>query len=402
MLFFLKKVLYLLILLMFSTTSVYGEMKDVTSPGVIINIPSRMLELYSGNTLIKEYPITVGKPSTPTPLGSFTIINKEINPIWMPPGCDYIVLSGPNNPLGYRWIGFLDLYGIHGTNAPWAIGQAVSNGCIRMQEENVEELFEIVKYGTPVRVTYDRIKVKVDNQGQATVGVYPDVYNRKKVTLGEVNDKLAESGLKGLASEKFLIQVIEEAADKQVPFVKLKNIKVNEILLTERAVTVDSTNYIPVWAIAVAFKSNIVWDETTQMVWQGKRVTKGIVKGDTLYINEESIPQLFGAQYTSKEIDHVLEINSLTMMINGKLFGKDLEVIEGILAVPAITLSDYLGKKVMYDTVNNVFMIQGQKVPVTLINDQPYMQITKINEYFKADIFLNEQTHKLEINDPGQ
>ncbi|MBP2627383.1 MAG: ErfK/YbiS/YcfS/YnhG family protein [Firmicutes bacterium] len=402
MLFCLKKVMYLVLLFMISVTTVYGEMRDVASPSIVINLPSRMLELYSGNTLIKEYPVVVGKPSTPTPLGNFNIINKEINPIWIPPGHDYIVLSGPDNPLGYRWIGFLNLYGIHGTNAPWLIGQAVSNGCVRLQEENVEELFEVVKYGTPVRVTYDRIKVRVDSQGQATVGVYPDIYDRKTVTLAEVNDKLAEFGLKGLASETLLIQIIEEAADKQVPFAKLHNIKVNETLLTERAVTVDSNIYVPVWAIAVAFNSNIIWDEKTQMVWNGKRVARGVVKGDIIYINEGSIAKLFGGQQVFKHIENLLEINTLSVTVNSKPIGKDIEVIAGVLAVPALVLSDYLGKKVTYDAVNNVLVMQGKKVPVTLIDNQPYIQITKINEYFEADVFWDEQKHSIEITYPGQ
>lgn len=404
MLFYLKKVMYLIVLLMLSATTVYGEMKDVISPGIVINLPSRMLELYSGNTLIKEYPVAIGKPSTPTPLGQFNIINKEINPAWIPPGRGYIVLSGPDNPLGYRWIGFLDLYGIHGTNAPWLIGQSVSNGCIRMQEKNVEELFEIVKYGTPVRVTYDRVKVRIDSQGQATLAVYPDIYDRKAVTLADVNTKLAEFGLKGLASEALLSQVIREAADKQVPFAKLHYIKVNETLLTERAVTVDSTIYVPVWAIAAAFKSNIVWDEKTQMIWKGKRMARGVVKGDTLYINAESITTLFSGQQVFKHIENLLEVNMLAVVINGKVvdLGKDMEVIEGILAVPVLALSDYLGKKATYDAVNNVFVMQGQKVPVTMIDDHPYIQITKINEYFKADVFWNEEKHSIEITYPGQ
>ena len=309
MLFCLKKVLYLVLLLMFSATTVYAEVKDATTPSIIINLPSRMLELYSGNTLIKEYPVAIGKTSTPTPLGKFNVIDKEINPTWIPSGRGYTVLSGPDNPLGYRWIGFFDLYGIHGTNAPWSIGQAVSNGCIRMQEENVEELFEVVKYGTPVTVIYDRIKVKIDSQGQATVGVYSDIYGLRTVTIADVNDKLAEFGLKGLASEALLLQVIRDEADKQIPFAKLHNIRVNGTTLIEWAVTIDRNIYVPVWAIAVAFKSNIVWDEKNQMIWKGKHAASGVVKGDTIYINKESIATLFGGQQVFKETENYLEVN---------------------------------------------------------------------------------------------
>ena len=55
-------------------------MKDVISPGFIINIPSCMLELYSGNTLIKEYPVAIDKSLALRPLSKFNIVNKEINP----------------------------------------------------------------------------------------------------------------------------------------------------------------------------------------------------------------------------------------------------------------------------------------------------------------------------------
>ena len=162
MLFFRRKVLHLTLVLMFCMTTGYAQLKNITSPAIVINLPSRMLELYSGNTLVKEYPVAIGKIATPTPLGKFVVIDKEINPIWTPKGPESSVPSGPDNPLGYRWIGFFELYGIHGTNAPWSIGQAASNGCIRMKEEHVEELFEVVPYGTPIKITYDRIKVKID------------------------------------------------------------------------------------------------------------------------------------------------------------------------------------------------------------------------------------------------
>ena len=390
MLFYLKRVMYVVLLLMFSATTVYGEIKDVVSPGIVINIPTRMLELYSGNTLIKEYPVAIGKPSTPTPLGNFAIIAMESNPTWIPPGRDYTVLSGPDNPLGYRWIGFLDLYGVHGTNAPWSIGQAVSNGCVRMQEENVEELFEVVRYGAPIRVTYDRIKVRLDSQGQATLGVYPDIYDRKVVTLAQVNEKLAEQGLKGVVSEELLVQIIRDEADKQIPFAKFQRMKMNGTLLTGRAVTVDNTIYVPAWAVAVAFKSNIVWDEKTQMVCNGNHVARGVVKGDVIYITQESIATLFGGQQVSRQIDNVLEISTVTLLINGKPMSSNIKFITGVPAVPVLALADELGQKVMYDAANSALVMEGQIIPIIIIGDQPYIPITKIYEYFKAEVFWNE------------
>ncbi|MFN7027103.1 MAG: L,D-transpeptidase, partial [Pseudorhizobium sp.] len=61
--------------------------------------------------------------------------------------------GGPANPLGARamYLGST-LYRIHGTNAPWSIGSAVSSGCIRMRNEDVVDLYERVKVGTKVIV----------------------------------------------------------------------------------------------------------------------------------------------------------------------------------------------------------------------------------------------------------
>lgn len=99
---------------------------------------SKTLSLYVGNTLHGQYPIAVGKPHTPTPLGDFAIATK---------------VSNPGGILGTRWMGLnFDSYGIHGTNRPWLIGQAVSLGCIRMHNDNVEKVFSNVRIGTPVHI----------------------------------------------------------------------------------------------------------------------------------------------------------------------------------------------------------------------------------------------------------
>lgn len=99
---------------------------------------TRTLTLYAGNAIHSQYPIAVGKPHTPTPLGDYVIATKVTN---------------PGGILGTRWLGLnFESYGIHGTNRPWLIGQAVSLGCIRMHNENVEQLFNSVRLGTSVYI----------------------------------------------------------------------------------------------------------------------------------------------------------------------------------------------------------------------------------------------------------
>ena len=105
---------------------------------IVIHTEQKILELYRNDTLYITYPVAVGAPSTPTPKGHFTIINKALN---------------PGGPFGTRWLGLSEPHiGIHGTNDPASIGKAVSKGCIRMHNNDVEELFHFVNVGTEVNI----------------------------------------------------------------------------------------------------------------------------------------------------------------------------------------------------------------------------------------------------------
>ena len=105
---------------------------------IMIYTYNRKLHLTTAQRTQKSYPIAVGKPATPTPNGIYQITTKIINPGGM---------------LGSRWMG-LDIpdgpYGIHGTSRPESIGKAISNGCIRMYNQDVEDLFSLVSIGTTV------------------------------------------------------------------------------------------------------------------------------------------------------------------------------------------------------------------------------------------------------------
>lgn len=107
---------------------------------IIVKVADRVLELYNDGKLYKKYRIAVGKSSTPTPIGEWIVIWKSFR-------------SG--DIFGTRFLG-LDVpwggYGIHGTNRPWSIGHFISHGCIRLRNKDIEELFEWVPVGTPVRI----------------------------------------------------------------------------------------------------------------------------------------------------------------------------------------------------------------------------------------------------------
>ena len=168
-----------------------------------INIAARRLDLLSNGRIVKEYPVAVGKLSTPSIEGNFQIVNKVIDPVWYPEG-RIPVEPGPNNPVGTRWLGLnLPGYGIHGTNDPTSIGQAVSNGCFRMHNHDIEELFSLVTIGTPVQLFYEPLEVtKAPGElGPVMVRVHRDIYHRSGATLERLQEILGWVGVTGLPTE---------------------------------------------------------------------------------------------------------------------------------------------------------------------------------------------------------
>jgi hypothetical protein len=122
---------------------------------LIINKTNNTLYHLFGKDVIKKYPVATGKYLGLTPEGKFRIVNKLRDPAWGGAGKYTPVRGGaPNNPLGRRWMGLSvgggGEYGIHGNSDPRSIGRFVSLGCIRMFNEDVEFIFEIVELGTPV------------------------------------------------------------------------------------------------------------------------------------------------------------------------------------------------------------------------------------------------------------
>ena len=122
---------------------------------LLISIADRKLAVVENGAVKKIYPIAVGKHSTPSPTGSFLIVDRVIDPTYYHP--NVVVPPGPHNPLGTRWIGLSEKgYGIHGTNAPKSIGKAASHGCIRMAQPDLEELFSQTRVGDTVLILGER------------------------------------------------------------------------------------------------------------------------------------------------------------------------------------------------------------------------------------------------------
>jgi lipoprotein-anchoring transpeptidase ErfK/SrfK len=116
---------------------------------IVISLSERKLTVFEQGNRVGEYEIAIGKPETPTPTGVFHITDKQTHP------------GPPTGVFGVRWMEFyrttdrsgtLLMYGIHGTNAPEKIGGAVSHGCIRLSNTDVEEVFRHAYVGEPVEI----------------------------------------------------------------------------------------------------------------------------------------------------------------------------------------------------------------------------------------------------------
>jgi len=142
---------------------------DAPHTGLVINIPEMRLYDYTRDT---EAPtvlaVAVGDIGDPTPIGSFKVGRKRIDPIWTVPdsiraenpSLPAVVPAGPDNPLGDRWLTLGNsTYGIHGTNNLWSIGREATHGCVRLYNSDMRPLFERIPVGTPVRIVYQRVKL---------------------------------------------------------------------------------------------------------------------------------------------------------------------------------------------------------------------------------------------------
>ena len=123
---------------------------------VEVHLQAREIRLYQNEQLIMQAPVAVGQDDWQTPMGEFTVRDMRVNPVWRHPITQEPVRPGPSNPLGSRWIGFLVEgeyhIGIHGTNQENLIGEAVSHGCVRMLERDIQALYSHIQLGTPVVV----------------------------------------------------------------------------------------------------------------------------------------------------------------------------------------------------------------------------------------------------------
>lgn len=130
---------------------------------LVVDMDQRTLTVLAGQEVVGVYPVAIGKWQTPTPIGEWKIIDKDYN--W-------------GGPFGPRWMG-LDIswgrYGIHGTNNPGSISYETSLGCLRMFDDDVLQIFDLVKVGTQVDIIGPPHETNLWQRELDTESVGPDV-----------------------------------------------------------------------------------------------------------------------------------------------------------------------------------------------------------------------------------
>jgi L,D-transpeptidase ErfK/SrfK len=194
-----------------------------TEDGLLLNIPGHMLYLYKQGVLIKRYPVGLGRPDWPTPVGVFYIKRKYKNPTWTVPKSiqeemkleGKVVLEkvppGPDNPLGQYWIPLsVTGYGIHATIWPESIGHSTSHGCIRMTTEDIQHLFQRIKPGTPITIVYEPLKLAVTSNRKIFLEAYPNTYQKPFSYWNHVYTLAQKNGLSNQIDWSRVLVVLNE------------------------------------------------------------------------------------------------------------------------------------------------------------------------------------------------
>jgi len=215
-----------------------------------LNIPSFQLTVWQSGKEVAMYHVGVGKIDFPVPVSLRNATSIEFNPVWIPPSSDWIEKSStvkageivlptdPRNPLGKIKMPLGYGYLLHQAKGPGDLGRLVSHGCIRVMQNDLYEIAQmiaaarnlditpsqiaatkrskktlVVPLETPVivEITYDTIVVE-----NGRLNVYPDVYEKKMNTLANVRNELRTSGIEdSLVTDKEIARIISMAKGKQ-------------------------------------------------------------------------------------------------------------------------------------------------------------------------------------------
>jgi len=202
---------------------------DVETNGILINVPQRMLFHYWDGAVRAGYPVAIGQPGWPTPVGLFSVVEVETAPTWDVPvsiqnemrraGKPIVtqVPPGPTNPLGQYWIRLsFGTIGIHGTSAPSSIYRFATHGCIRLHPDDIEDLFSYIRLGELGEIAYQPVLVAFDGT-TVYLEVHGDPYRRGGHPLSMAMELLDDAGLSQRVDAAEVARVVRQAEGVAIP-----------------------------------------------------------------------------------------------------------------------------------------------------------------------------------------
>ena len=205
-----------------------------------LNIPAYRLDLLEGDVVTASYPVAVGAPRYPTPVGEFILTHITWNPWWYPPPSEWarkdtVHPPGSRNPMGPVKLQFGGRYFLHGTPLESSIGKAQSHGCIRMYDVDARALARVVNRlaggglaegsldsleadssrtvtvqlhePVPIDVVYVTVEVS-----EGRLYVYRDIYRRDRPSQARALEALVSAGYdSSRADRRLLARVVRRA-----------------------------------------------------------------------------------------------------------------------------------------------------------------------------------------------
>lgn len=357
-----KKVatMILVFLLLFTSSSICVASQESK---MILNVPSFTLIYYDGNTLIKTYHVAVGRSTQQTPRGDFKVSNKQINPTWFPRGRSPIP-PGPANPLGTRWLGLRDGYGIHGNNNPAAIGTLASAGCIRLYNDDVEELYEKVKIGTPVKITYDTFIVN-HIPGPYMV-VYPDVYYQGVNKRDFIVAKLMENRID--MPESKLFALLSQVNKKIVVFSKGYVLTFNGEVVTNDVKKIEQDYYIN--------RHNLEDFIGVKISASGKIID------DAEYVLFSDVFGTGDFSIILKEDEELIEVKGNMITLNGAVLPTGFIREQTRTLIPVRSLAEFYNLTLFWDSDARTVFLDNTSLKTVLIKGRSYIPIDEAGFLF--------------------
>ncbi|MDE4541496.1 L,D-transpeptidase family protein [Thermoanaerobacterium sp. R66] len=375
-------VFVIFIVLAFNTTTSYGFTNNIT-----VNIPSRTIYFVS-QMMSKLYPIAVGKIVSTSPLGTYRIINKQVNPKWISPWTGEVIPSGPDNPLGYRWMGFYSDYGIHGNNMPSSIGTLASSGCIRMYEADVEELFDMVNYGDIVNIVYQTMFIKTSPTGGKALFVYPDFYKKGLNTRQSIKSQLQNYGIKVSYDTFEKLYKYINVKDPLVFSEGYKVVKSNELVSSDVYRSQDGQFYMDVGDL----KGYLNIDD------EKIKDLKSVSVDNVSYVNIDDIANLTGLKFVVDNDTNTIKMIGNVIYYDGKFLSTTnyVDYQNRDIYIPIKEFFTAAGHTVEWDSQKGV-TVDGKSIKYKIYESKSYINQKDLKSLYGLNIIIDSSSNKIYI-----